>query len=202
MASNKDRAIAAVEDASVFYQRFETIFEENIAVYKHRDNSFGIFGYCGIEKCIPINQTSDLFNFFPSGLLEDDKEYNALFGKLTFSAYLKPALPFPLSLLSSAKTLPALFGSYCRVNLSQLGVIDYNTTVADIKQCRRVSIKNSAEIRTAIQDMFVILKRSAEELKKAEKAFFFPYKDHDLWIKLIVIEYRCKSAIAWLDYLK
>ena len=49
MASNKDRAIAAVEDASVFYERFETIFEENIAVYKHRDNSFGIFGY-GIEK--------------------------------------------------------------------------------------------------------------------------------------------------------
>ena len=202
MASNKDRAIAAVEDASVFYQRFETIFEENIAVYKHRDNSFGIFRYCGIEKCIPINQTSDLFNFFPSGLLEDDKEYNALFGKLTFSAYLKPALPFPLSLLSSAKTLPELFRSYCRVNLFALGVTDYNTTVADIKQCRRVSIKNSAEIRTAIQDMFVILKRSAEELKKAEKAFFFPSKDPDLWIKLIVIEYRCKSAIAWLDYLK
>ena len=193
-SSKQDRADEAVENAKLFYERFERSFIHNLSIkdttIEDRMNN-RLFGFYHNRRLFELHSISALFDYYPSILLNDN-EYNNLHPLL-----MPYGMPCPVK--------------YCHlrdrflsgIEKGELTVEEEKESYDQIRYRKRLVLEKGAFdiIDNCIRELNTILSNAATAIKEAESGFFTRQNRSDLWKEVMVIEYRCKAAIGWFNFL-
>lgn len=206
--SKQDIAREAVENANLFYSRFEQCFIDNLSLkdvtiddrwYIESANNhpidLRISKYNG--RLLKLHSISDLFNYYPSILLHD-QDYEK---KNTLFLY-KYDMPCPVKYHLIKKSILKEFG-VLGIEKTKLTSKEEQESYDVIRYTKKLILENGAfdRIENCIRELNVIISKAVTAIKSAESGFLTRQNQSALWTDLMVVEYRCKSAIGWFNFL-